>query len=77
METAKIFKNGRSQAVRIPKKFRLPGNEVAITREGDRLILSPIPERMTLEKFFALPGCPDFDPERENVGEIQEREFFQ
>ena len=37
--TAKIFKNGRSQAVRLPKAFRLKGNEVKISREGDKIIL--------------------------------------
>lgn len=39
---AKLFANGRSQAVRLPKEFRLPGDEVAIHREGDRIILEPL-----------------------------------
>ena len=39
METAKIFENGRSQAVRLPKKFRLPGNEVVIQRLGHAIML--------------------------------------
>jgi antitoxin VapB len=38
----KLFANGRSQAVRLPKEFRLPGNEVLIHREGNRLILEPV-----------------------------------
>ena len=37
METAKLFENGRSQAVRLPKKFRLPGNEVIIQRLGNAI----------------------------------------
>ena len=41
---AKLFANGRSQAVRLPKEFRLPGVEVLISRDGDRVILEPIPE---------------------------------
>jgi len=41
METAKIFENGRSQAVRLPMKFRLPGNEVFIQKLGDAVILTP------------------------------------
>ena len=41
---AKLFPNGRSQAVRLPKQFRMPGNEVFIRRDGDRLILEPIGE---------------------------------
>jgi antitoxin VapB len=39
---AKLFPNGRSQAVRLPKAFRLPGNEVLVHREGRRVILEPI-----------------------------------
>lgn len=39
---AKLFANGRSQAVRLPKEFRLPGSEVRISREGNRVILEPI-----------------------------------
>jgi antitoxin VapB len=41
---AKLFANGRSQAVRLPKEFRLPGTEVLIRREGDRIILEPLPD---------------------------------
>lgn len=41
METAKLFENGRSQAVRLPKKFRLPGNEVIIQRLGNAIMLVP------------------------------------
>ena len=40
--TAKLFKNGNSQAVRLPRAFRLPGKEAAIHREGDRIILEPL-----------------------------------
>jgi antitoxin VapB len=39
---AKLFANGRSQAVRLPKEFRLPGTEVLVRRDGHRLILEPI-----------------------------------
>lgn len=38
---AKLFKNGSSQAVRLPKDFRFEGEEVMIYREGDRVILQP------------------------------------
>ena len=41
-QRAKLFANGRSQAVRLPKEFRLPGNEVLIRRDGERIILEPI-----------------------------------
>lgn len=40
--TAKLFQNGRSQAVRLPKEFRFPGTEVLVRREGEAVILEPI-----------------------------------
>lgn len=41
-DMAKIFWTGRSQAVRLPKEYRFEGKEVAIRREGDRVILEPV-----------------------------------
>ena len=40
--TAKLFQNGRSQAVRLPKAFRFKGKEVRIRREGEKVILEPL-----------------------------------
>ncbi|MGF1552407.1 MAG: antitoxin [Paracoccaceae bacterium] len=42
METAKVFWSGRSQAVRLPKAFRVEGNEVRIRRQGAAIVLEPI-----------------------------------
>jgi antitoxin VapB len=42
MIKAKIFKNGQSQAVRLPKEFRLQGKEVSVTRLGFGVVLQPI-----------------------------------
>ncbi len=42
MDTAKLFQTGRSQAVRLPKEFRMSGKEVKIYREGNRIILEPL-----------------------------------
>lgn len=41
MRTAKLFKNGESQAVRLPKEFRFEGTEVLIKRVGDAVVLLP------------------------------------
>ena len=41
MMTAKLFENGRSQAVRLPKEFRFEGDEVLIGKVGDFVVLSP------------------------------------
>jgi len=42
---AKLFANGRSQAVRLPRQYRLPGREVFVSWEGHRLVLVPIDEK--------------------------------
>lgn len=42
IETAKLFKNGNSQAVRLPMEFRFEGSEVLIYREGNKVILQAI-----------------------------------
>lgn len=41
MDTAKIFENGKSQAVRLPKKFRFSGDEVYVQRSGQAVVLLP------------------------------------
>lgn len=56
METAKIFESGRSQAVRLPKKFRFDVDEVAIQRLGDAVLLIP---KDALWKTFT-DGLNDF-----------------
>lgn len=76
METAKIFKTGRSQAIRLPKRFRFSGTEVAIRKVGNNIILSPLSKKSALEAFLALPGCPDFTVERDTAQEIQTRDLF-
>jgi virulence-associated protein VagC len=42
---ARLFTNGRSQAVRLPKQFRFEGKEVAIRKEGDAVVLEPVAKR--------------------------------
>ena len=44
----KLFKNGRNQAVRIPREFELPGEDAVMRKEGDRLIIEPAPPRSLL-----------------------------
>lgn len=41
MDTAKLFKNGRSQAVRLPKEYRFPGNQVILKKVGKGVLLMP------------------------------------
>ena len=78
METAKIFMTGRSQAVRIPKKYRFNTDEVEIRRQDNSIILSPISDRKAaLQAFLEMPAFPDFQIDREDMQKIQERDLFQ
>ena len=56
MATAKLFRNGRSQAVRLPKEFRFEGDEVAIRREGRRVVLEPLKRRNWPKGFWQSWG---------------------
>jgi len=60
METAKVFWSGRSQAVRLPKRFRLEGREVRISRRGNALVLEPIPETWAWLDGLQKPLDQDF-----------------
>lgn len=57
---AKLFRNNRSQAVRIPAEFEFSGNRVLIHKEGDRLIIEPEPRPNLLETLRSLSPL---DPE--------------
>jgi antitoxin VapB len=50
--TAKIFTHGRSQAVRLPKEFRLPGTEVRVRRIGRGVLLEPIDVPFDVKAWF-------------------------
>ena len=70
MRTAALFKNGRSQAVRLPKEYEFVGvSEVEITREGDALILRPAKKSWT---SFAAIGKADADFLSERPAIIEE-----
>ena len=59
----KLFRNGRNQAVRIPRELELPGDEAILRKDGDRLILEPMPPRSLLAVLASLaPIDDDFDP---------------
>jgi antitoxin VapB len=61
----KLFKNGRNQAVRIPREFELPGEDAIMRREGDRLIIEAAPPRSLLGILAELSPLeeefPDID----------------
>jgi antitoxin VapB len=57
--TAKLFRNGRSQAVRLPKEFRFEGDEVRIRREGQRVVLEPIEVKPKADEWAWLDAWRD------------------
>ncbi len=67
MDTARVFKSGNSQAVRLPKQFRFKGKEVEIFRRGKEVVLRE-KENNIVRAFDLLAGLPDdFDiPDRHN-----------
>jgi antitoxin VapB len=76
MQTAKLFFNGRSQAVRLPKAFRFDGlTEVFIERDGDRVILSP-GKRPSIERLIAALDEFESFPERGQPAVADTREAW-
>jgi antitoxin VapB len=59
----KLFRNGRNQAVRIPREFELPGEDAIIHKDGGRLIIEPVPPRSLLALLATLqPIDEEFPP---------------
>ena len=78
---AKLFWNGRSQAVRLPKEFRFEGDRVRVTRMGPGILLEPVPatKKETIEELFARMDAMGGDPifpegRKQNLAPI--REYF-
>jgi len=75
MKTAKLFQNGQSQAVRLPKEFRFEGEHVFVKKTGSAVVLIPIKNSwdtliQSLDKF-----SDDFMAERKQP-KMQKRESF-
>jgi antitoxin VapB len=65
----KLFKNGRNQAVRIPREFELPGDDAIMRKDGNKLIIEAAPPRSLLALLATLnpigeefPSIPDETP---------------
>ena len=59
----KLFRNGRNQAVRIPREFELPGEDAVMRKDGEKLIIEPAAPRSLLALFATLePIDEDFPP---------------
>jgi antitoxin VapB len=57
----RLFKNGRNQALRIPREFELPGEEAIIRKEGHRLIVEPVKTNPGLTELLATLESLDED----------------
>ena len=74
MKIAKLFRNGESQAVRLPKEFRFAGDEVFIKRVGDAVVLLPKAKSWDtlIESLSKFPA--DFMADREQPRDTDRRE---
>ena len=59
----RLFRNGRNQAVRIPRDFELEGTEAILRREGDCLIIEPVRKGRLLDLLARLQPLPDEFPD--------------
>jgi antitoxin VapB len=59
----RLFRNGRNQAVRIPREFELPGEDAILRKEGDKLILEPLEKKSLLEVLAGLEPLDEDFPE--------------
>lgn len=74
-QIAKLFMNGRSQAVRLPKEFRFDGDEVLVQKRGNSVVLTPKPR--SWRTFFEEVPLPsdDFMDERVDLEPQQRKEL--
>lgn len=75
MKKAKIFMNGQSQAVRLPKEYRFNENEVVVQKYGDGILILPVKKSLNLFKESIENFSEDFLNERSQP-EMQTREDF-
>ena len=62
-----LFRNGRNQAIRIPREFELEGSEAIIRKEDDKLIIEPVKKKGLRELLASLPPLSEDFPEVEDV----------
>ena len=76
--TAKLFRNGNSQAVRLPRQFRFKGDEVRIRKDGEAVILEPMVTNVKewLADIRRHPLSKDFMSEGREQPPAPEREPF-
>jgi antitoxin VapB len=63
----KLFRNGRNQAIRIPREFELPGEQAVLRKEGQRLIIEPASRQSLLAVLATLPTLEEDFPSIEDT----------
>ncbi len=58
-----LFRNGRNQAIRIPREFELEGTEAIIHKEGDKLIIEPVRKKSLKAVLTSLPSLDEDFPD--------------
>jgi len=76
MKPARLFKNGQSQAVRLPKEYRFKGDQVLIKRIGNALVLLPLKEPWTLLFKSLSQFSKDFMQSREQPNQKSREGLF-
>ena len=71
----RLFRNGRNQALRIPREFELEGNEAILRKEGDRLVIEPVRKGRLLALLASLEplegDLPDVDKDLAPLDEVE------
>ena len=71
----RLFRNGRNQALRIPREFELEGEEAILRKEGDRLIVEPVRKGKLLALLHTLDPLtepfPDIDDDLPSLDDVQ------
>ena len=72
----RLFRNGRNQALRIPREFELAGDEAVLRKEGDRLIIEPVRKGRLLAVLASLePLAETFPDVDEGLAPLDEQEL--
>jgi antitoxin VapB len=68
----RLFRNGRNQALRIPRDFELPGREALLRKEGDRLVVEPMPRPSLLKLLATWEPLDEPFPAIDDLGPVED-----
>ncbi|HEY0513576.1 MAG TPA: AbrB/MazE/SpoVT family DNA-binding domain-containing protein [Thermoanaerobaculia bacterium] len=68
----RLFRNGSNQAIRIPRDLELPGDQAILRKEGNRLIVEPMPRRALLDLLATWEPLDEEFPEIDDLEPIED-----